>query len=66
LNLGEFRVLDYFSGGIAWVGGEDDGWSSSNFFSDLVRVDVVFIFFPERRWDSCKLHMYNILSAPHM
>jgi hypothetical protein len=55
LNLGEFRVLDYFSSWIAGVRGEDDGCSSSDFFGDLVRVDMVSIFFTKRRWDSRKL-----------
>jgi len=55
LNLGEFGVLDYFSGGIAGVGGEDDGGSSGDFFGDLVRMNMVSIFFTERRWDSRKL-----------
>jgi hypothetical protein len=56
LNLGEFGVLDYFSGGITGVRGEDDGCPSSDFFGDLVRVDMVSIFFTERRWDSRKLY----------
>jgi hypothetical protein len=55
LNLGEFGVLDYFSSGVAGVGGEDDGCSSGDFFGNLVRVDMVSIFFTERRWDSRKL-----------
>jgi hypothetical protein len=55
LNLGELGVLDYFAGGITGVGGEDDGCSSSDLFGDFVRVDMVSIFFTERRWDSRKL-----------
>jgi hypothetical protein len=55
LNFGEFGVLDYFSRGIAGVGGEDDGCSSGDLFGDLVRVDMVSICFTKRRWDSRKL-----------
>jgi hypothetical protein len=65
LNLGEFGVLDYFSGGITGVRGEDDGCSSGDFFGNLVRVDMVSIFFTERRWDSCKLRTVHCQHRTH-
>jgi hypothetical protein len=45
LNLCELRVLDYSSGRIPWVRSENDWCSTWNLLSDLVRVDVIAIWF---------------------
>ena len=48
LDLAQFRIGDDAAGGVAWVGGDDDGSAAGDFLGDLLGVDVVAVFLRQR------------------
>lgn len=55
LDLGQLGVGDDSTGGVARVGGEDDGGAAGDLFCNLVGVDVVTVFLLQRDGDGGKL-----------
>lgn len=55
LDLGQLGVLHNTTGRVARVRGQDDGCTTSNLLGNLVRMDMVSVFFGQRNGDGSKL-----------
>lgn len=59
LDLGQLRVLDHTTRGVARIRSQDDTGATSDLLRNLVRVNVVVILFGERDGDRSELEIVH-------